>query len=98
METSAQPQRLEIGGVLGEAWSLYTRFFVRFVTVAAIVFVALGLLDALVGAAVANIVVNSLIAPFVALAWTLTYFRLAGDPAAAAAAAPLPEPEPGTAV
>lgn len=41
---------MDIGGVLSEAWNLYKRFFIRFVAVAAIVFVVLGLLDGIVSA------------------------------------------------
>jgi hypothetical protein len=43
--------RFEIGSVLSEAWSLYKRFFTRFVTIAAIVYVVIGLVQALVAVA-----------------------------------------------
>jgi Membrane domain of glycerophosphoryl diester phosphodiesterase len=38
---------MDIGAILSEAWQLYTRFFTRFVGVAAIVFLVVGLADAL---------------------------------------------------
>jgi len=38
-----------VGGVLGEAWHLYTRFFTRFFVIAAIVFLTINLLGALLG-------------------------------------------------
>lgn len=49
--TTTPPPRFEIGGVLSDAWSLYKRFFVRFVTIAAVVYVVLGLVHALVSLA-----------------------------------------------
>jgi hypothetical protein len=39
-----------VGGVLGEAWRLYTKFFTRFFVVAAIVFVVVNLIGGLLGA------------------------------------------------
>lgn len=51
MEAATQPQRFEIGAVLSDSWALYRRHFARFVAVAAIVFVLLGLVQALVSAA-----------------------------------------------
>jgi len=39
-----------VGGVLGEAWRLYTKFFTRFFLIALIVFLITNLLGALVGA------------------------------------------------
>jgi hypothetical protein len=54
MEPTISPSpapRFEVGGILSDAWSLYKRFFVRFVTVAAIVYVVLGLVQALVAVA-----------------------------------------------
>jgi hypothetical protein len=52
MEPSSTASRqFSIGGVLSDAWSLYRRFFVRFVTIAAIVYVAIGLVQALVAVA-----------------------------------------------
>jgi hypothetical protein len=41
-----------LGGVLGEAWQLYTRFFVRFFAVAAIVYLIVNLINAAVGSIV----------------------------------------------
>jgi Membrane domain of glycerophosphoryl diester phosphodiesterase len=41
---------MDIGGVLTEAWQLYRRFFTRFIGIAAIVFVIVGLADALLRA------------------------------------------------
>ena len=40
---------MTVGGVLGEAWHLYTRFFTRFFVIAAIVFLTINLLGALLG-------------------------------------------------
>jgi hypothetical protein len=40
---------VSVGGILGEAWGLYTRFFTRFFVIAAIVFLIVNLLNALVG-------------------------------------------------
>jgi hypothetical protein len=40
-----------VGGVLGEAWSLYTKFFARFFVIAAIVYGIVNLLGALVSTA-----------------------------------------------
>ena len=40
---------MTVGGVLGEAWRLYTKFFTRFFVVAAIVFLIINLLGALLG-------------------------------------------------
>jgi len=42
---------VDIAAILGEAWSLYTRFFVRFVVVAGVVFLALGAVTAIVESA-----------------------------------------------
>lgn len=41
---------MTVGGVLGEAWRLYTKFFTRFFVVAAIVFLVINLIGALLGA------------------------------------------------
>jgi hypothetical protein len=41
-----------VGGILGEAWRLYTKFFARFFVVAAIVFLIINLIGALLGWAV----------------------------------------------
>ncbi len=40
---------MTVGGILGEAWHLYTRFFTRFFIVAAIVFLIINLFNALLG-------------------------------------------------
>jgi len=40
---------MTIGGILGEAWQLYTRFFMRFFVIAAIVFLIVNLANALIG-------------------------------------------------
>lgn len=42
---------MTVGTVLGEAWSLYTKFFVRFVVIALVVFVVVNLAYALLDAA-----------------------------------------------
>jgi hypothetical protein len=47
----AQPSSMTVGGVLGEAFSLYTRFFTRFFTLALAVFLVLNLVTALAAAA-----------------------------------------------
>jgi hypothetical protein len=43
-----------VGGVLGEAWGLYTKFFTRFFLIALIVFLIVNLLDALLGALIGS--------------------------------------------
>jgi hypothetical protein len=43
---------MTVGGILGEAWRLYTKFFTRFFVVALIVFLIVNLLGALLGALV----------------------------------------------
>jgi hypothetical protein len=40
-----------VGGILGEAWGLYTRFFARFFVIAAAVYLVVNLLNALVATA-----------------------------------------------
>jgi hypothetical protein len=45
---------VSIGAVLDEAWTLFTRFFVRFAIIAAIVFASINLVYALVVSAVSN--------------------------------------------
>jgi hypothetical protein len=42
---------MTVGGVLGEAWGLYTRFFARFFTIAIIVYLVVNLLNALIATA-----------------------------------------------
>jgi hypothetical protein len=41
-----------VGGVLGEAWGLYTRFFTRFFVLAAIVYLVVDLLNAILGSVI----------------------------------------------
>jgi tetrahydromethanopterin S-methyltransferase subunit G len=43
-----------VGEVLGEAWSLYTKFFVRFFVIAIIVFAVVNLLNALIGSLIGH--------------------------------------------
>ncbi len=43
---------MSVGGVLGEAWGLYIKFFARFFVLAAIVYLIINLLGALLGSAV----------------------------------------------
>jgi hypothetical protein len=45
---------MSVGGILGESWHLYTRFFARFFVIAAIVFLIVNLLQALVGAVLSS--------------------------------------------
>ena len=37
---------MTVGGILGESWRLYTKFFTRFFVVAAIVFLVINLIGA----------------------------------------------------
>jgi ABC-type multidrug transport system fused ATPase/permease subunit len=41
-----------VGGILGQAWQLYTRFFTRFFVLAAIVFLIVNLVNAILGSAI----------------------------------------------
>lgn len=43
-----------VGGVLGEAWQLYTKFFTRFFAIAAIVYLIVNLVNAILGVAVGS--------------------------------------------
>jgi hypothetical protein len=45
---------VSVGGILGEAWRLYTKFFARFFLIAAIVFGIINLLNALLGWAIGH--------------------------------------------
>lgn len=45
---------MTVGGILGEAWGLYTRFFTRFFVIAASVFLVVNLLNALVSTALGH--------------------------------------------
>lgn len=49
-----EPSTLTVGGVLGAAFSLYTRFFSRFFVLALVVFLALNLITAIAAAALRN--------------------------------------------
>jgi hypothetical protein len=42
---------MTVGGVLGEAWGLYTKFFTRFFTIAIIVYLVVSLVNALIATA-----------------------------------------------
>src|SRR6266516_1942316 len=57
---------MSVGGVLGESWSLYTRFVTRFFVVAAIVFLIVNLVNAVIGALVGSGVGVSLLLALVA--------------------------------
>ena len=65
---------MTVGGVLGEAWRLYTKFFTRFFVVALIVFVIVNLIGALLGALIGSgasvAVLVALIATVVSLVGT----------------------------
>lgn len=70
---------MEIGAVLTEAWQLYTRFFTRFVAVAAAVFVVIGLVNGLLGLAVGDGAFAIFIWSLFALAVSIVgYFWLQG--------------------
>jgi hypothetical protein len=43
-----------VGGILGEAWKLYTRFFTRFFVIAAIVYLVVNLLNATLGSLIGS--------------------------------------------
>jgi len=45
---------VSVGGILGDAWQLYTRFFMRFFAIAAIVSLVINLLNAIVGSLVGS--------------------------------------------
>jgi hypothetical protein len=45
---------MSIGGILGESWSLYTKFFTRFFVIAAAVYLVINLLNALIGSLVGH--------------------------------------------
>jgi putative effector of murein hydrolase LrgA (UPF0299 family) len=70
-----------VGGVLGEAWQLYTRFFRRFFVVAIIVYLVVNLslfsfLGSFLRYWIGGAIASSIVGPFLAVALTLTYFRL----------------------
>src|SRR5690348_9002560 len=45
---------MSVGGILGESWNLYTRFFRRFFVIAAIVYLIVNLVNALVATVVGH--------------------------------------------
>lgn len=45
---------MSVGGVLGQAWQLYTKFFTRFFAVAAIVYLVVNLLNAILGSVIGS--------------------------------------------
>ena len=74
--------------VRGRAWSAFGLIVVTFLLVllaAIVVGIVAAVLTAplpdVLGNWISNVVVNSLTAPFIALAWTLAYYRLADRPA-----------------
>ena len=58
---------MSVGGILGEAWQLYTRFFTRFFVIAAIVSVVINLLNAIVGSVVGSGTGAAVLLAFVSL-------------------------------
>jgi hypothetical protein len=71
----------------GHAWSTLGLIVLTFLiviiggaVVGALITAVLAPLSDLIASWISNVVVNSLIAPFVALAWTLAYYRLAERP------------------
>jgi hypothetical protein len=67
---------MSVGDTLAEAWALYRRFFVRLVAIAAVVYVALGLVNALLVQVVDNdgfarwlVAVIGLVSGFVGFFW-----------------------------
>lgn len=70
---------MSVGDVLREAWELYKRFFVRFVTVAAIVFVVIGLVEGLLALAADDGGLGAVLWSLIAIAVSLVgYFWLQG--------------------
>lgn len=70
---------MSVGEVLREAWTFYKRFFVRFVTVAAVVFVVIGLANGLLGLAADDGGLGVLLWALIALGVSLVgYFWLQG--------------------
>ena len=68
---------MDIGAILSEAWSLYTRFFVRFIVVAGVVFLALGAVSAIIEGATGE--EGSLLASLLSLAVQIVgYFWIQG--------------------
>jgi hypothetical protein len=58
---------MDIGSVLGESWELYKRFFTRFFAIAAVVFVVLDLVSAILNAVAGSSVVAALFWALVSL-------------------------------
>jgi hypothetical protein len=70
---------VSVGDILREAWELYKRFFVRFVTVAAIVFVVIGLVNGLLALAADDGGLGAVLWSLIAVAVSLVgYFWLQG--------------------
>lgn len=70
---------MSIGKVLGDAWGLYTRFFVQFILVAVPVFLVLGLVEALAVAASGDSTLAAIVWGLIGLAVSLIgYFWLQG--------------------
>lgn len=79
MEPTGHTQSLSIGEVLSEAWSLYTRFFTRFVVIAAIVYAVLGLLEAIAATAAGDSWLAALVWGLISIVISLVgYFWLQG--------------------
>jgi hypothetical protein len=81
---------MTVGGVLGEAWSLYTRFFARWTVFgvmaittllsaigATILSALLGFLPAFLERWLGGTIAGAVVAPFTAIAVMLMYFQLA---------------------
>ena len=70
---------MDIGAILNEAWGLYTRFFVRFIVVAGVVFLALGAISSIVEQTAGSDDSGSLLASVVALGVSIVgYFWIQG--------------------
>jgi hypothetical protein len=70
---------VSVGDILREAWELYKRFFVRFVTVAAIVFVVIGLVNGLLALAADDGGLGTVLWSLIAIGVSLVgYFWLQG--------------------
>jgi hypothetical protein len=61
---------MTVGGILGEAWHLYTRFFTRFFAVAAIVYLVVNLVNAVLGTVIGLTVLTLVITWGVSLVGT----------------------------
>ena len=58
---------MSVGGILGDAWKLYTRFFMRFFVIAAIVSLVVNLLNAVVGSLVGSSVGAAVLLAFISV-------------------------------